>query len=201
MILDELTVEPDGAQRTVSLDLHRVNTINLFYTYNIKAGRACKVAFSLGYAICITQDPYDLNSSVTLTSVSEQVLRMSQPGGLILGVKFMIGATVNPNSAQIDRIVTKTIWQPLTRTIWVSCLSHFLLVYWFLNTVFNTLLNPDTLICSQFKSYTVNNFWLRDNLYRDTAPVPVTKFVTGDKFAAPIKLVPRSRQHAIKFVP
>ena len=77
----ELTVEPDGAQRTVSLDLHRVNTINLFYTYNIKAGRACKVAFSLGYAICITQDPYDLNSSVTLTSVSEQVLRMSQPGG------------------------------------------------------------------------------------------------------------------------
>ena len=45
------------------------------------------------------------------------------------------------------------------------------------------------------------NFWLRDNLYRDTAPVPATNFVTGDKFAAPIKLVPRSRQHVIKFVP
>jgi hypothetical protein len=30
--------------------------------------------------------------------------------------------------------------------------------------------------------------------------VPATKFVTGDKFVAPIKLVPRSRQHAIKFV-
>jgi hypothetical protein len=47
----------------------------------------------------------------------------------------------------------------------------------------------------------MTNFWLRDKLYRDTAPVPATKFVTGDKFAAPIKLVPRSRQRAIKIVP
>jgi hypothetical protein len=36
----------------------------------------------------------------------------------------------------------------------------------------------------------MTNFWLRDNLYRDTAPVPTTNYVTGDKFAAPIKLVP-----------
>ena len=47
----------------------------------------------------------------------------------------------------------------------------------------------------------MTNFWLRDNLYRDTAPVHATKFVTGDKFPAPIKLVPRPRQHSIKFVP
>jgi hypothetical protein len=39
------------------------------------------------------------------------------------------------------------------------------------------------------------------SLYRDTAPVSATKFVTGDKFAAPIKIVPRSRQYAINFVP
>jgi hypothetical protein len=52
----------------------------------------------------------------------------------------------------------------------------------------------------------VTNFWLQDNLYRDTAPVPATKFVTGDnpdsyRDVAPIKLVPRSLQHSIKFVP
>jgi hypothetical protein len=46
-------------------------------------------------------------------------------------------------------------------------------------------------ICPQLKSCTMTNFWLRDSLYRDTAPVPSTNFVTGDKFAAPIKLVPR----------
>jgi len=33
--------------------------------------------------------------------------------------------------------------------------------------------------------------WLRDKLQRDTAPVSATNFVTGDKFAVPIKLVPR----------
>jgi len=38
---------------------------------------------------------------------------------------------------------------------------------------------------------TVITYWLRSTLYRDTAPVPATNFVTGDKFAAPIKLVPR----------
>jgi len=52
-------------------------------------------------------------------------------------------------------------------------------------------LHPDTRICYQLKSCTLTNFWLRDNLYRDTAPVPATSFVPGDKFAAPIKLVPR----------
>jgi len=50
---------------------------------------------------------------------------------------------------------------------------------------------PDTRICKQFKSCTVINYWLRDNLYRYTAPVPATKLVTGDNFLAPIKLVPR----------
>jgi hypothetical protein len=38
---------------------------------------------------------------------------------------------------------------------------------------------------------TVITYWLRSTLYRDTAPVFANKFVTGDKFAAPIKLVPQ----------
>jgi hypothetical protein len=34
-------------------------------------------------------------------------------------------------------------------------------------------LYPDTLICTIFKSCTVTNNWLRDSLYRDTAPVHI----------------------------
>ena len=49
--------------------------------------------------------------------------------------------------------------------------------------------------------YTLTDFLLRDKLHPDTAPVPSPKFVTGDKLAAPIKLVSGSRQHVIKFVP
>ena len=57
------------------------------------------------------------------------------------------------------------------------------------------------LICPQLNSCIVTDFRLRDSLYHDTAQVPATNFVTVDKFAAPIKIVPRSRQHSIKFVP
>jgi hypothetical protein len=46
-------------------------------------------------------------------------------------------------------------------------------------------------ICTQLKSCTLTNFWLRDKLYRDTAPVPTIKILYHDSFPAPIKLVPR----------
>ena len=39
--------------------------------------------------------------------------------------------------------------------------------------------------------YTLTVFWLRSTLYRDTAPVLPTKFVTGDKFMSPINIAPR----------
>jgi hypothetical protein len=45
-------------------------------------------------------------------------------------------------------------------------------------------------ICMQYKSCTVTGFWLRDSLYRDTAPVPATIILYRDSLPAPIKLVP-----------
>ncbi len=56
-------------------------------------------------------------------------------------------------------------------------------------------------IYPQLKSCTVINYCLRDSLYRDTAPVPATYFVTGDKFAAPIKLVPRHSYRSSSLYP
>jgi hypothetical protein len=53
------------------------------------------------------------------------------------------------------------------------------------------LLHPDTRICSQLKPGIVTGFWLRDSLYRDTAPVSPTKILYRDSLLAPIKLVPR----------
>jgi len=42
--------------------------------------------------------------------------------------------------------------------------------------------------------------WLRPTLYRDTAPVLVNSFVTGDNFAAPIKRVSRSGSNSTKLL-
>jgi len=116
--------------------------------------------------------------------------------------------------------------QQLTRTINVSCLSRFLprrggilsrnlpskagLPNFFSCTQdkFVLVVAPalrsaqGARICTQFKSCTLTNFWLRDSLYpmtfaalsqglqRDTAPVPPTYILYRDSFPAPIKLVP-----------
>jgi hypothetical protein len=87
----QLPVEPNGEESNVNLDLNMVGTVNLMYTYNLQVGRSGKIAFTGGYAICLTKEPYVVNSPVTLTSTSMQVLKIMQPGGLIIGIKFMIG--------------------------------------------------------------------------------------------------------------
>ena len=46
-----------------------------------------------------------------------------------------------------------------------------------------------------------NNFWLRDNLYRDTAPVPATKFVPVINSWLRSNLYRDHTSIAIKFVP
>src|SRR4030042_5574856 len=98
-------------------------------------------------------------------------------------------------------ILNKKYYDHLTRTIWVSCLSHFLLLFLPSRQICNGCCTRTPAfaeatavkarICMQLKSYTVINYCLRDSLYRDTAPVPAIKFVTGDRFPAPINLVTR----------
>jgi hypothetical protein len=43
-------------------------------------------------------------------------------------------------------------------------------------------LHPDTLICTQLNSCTLTNFWLRDNFYRDTAPMHLSMFICREKY-------------------
>jgi len=52
-------------------------------------------------------------------------------------------------------------------------------------------LHPDTRTYPQYKSCNVTDFWLRSNLYRDTAQVPLKNILYRDSLPASIKLVPR----------
>jgi len=76
----------------------------------------------------------------------------------------------------------------ITRTVCLIGLSRFLLCSYHQDK-FVMVLEPGhaPLLTIKFQC-TLTVFWLRSTLYRDTAPVPPTKYVTGDKFAAPIKL-------------
>ena len=87
-----LWTEPNGEEEQVELDLNKVGTINLIYSYNLKIGRSCKLIFSTGYAISVTEDPYEIKSPVVrITEYSKRFLKFMQPGGLIIGFKFMFG--------------------------------------------------------------------------------------------------------------
>jgi hypothetical protein len=89
----ELWIYPYGDLRTINLDLNPVSTINATYTYNLKVGKTCKLGFSAGYALSINSEPaWILNSTDPLNSDSKSLLDILQPGGLIIGVKFVIGA-------------------------------------------------------------------------------------------------------------
>lgn len=88
----KLWVEPSGAEESVDIDLKRCGSVNLVYSYNLKVGRSSKFVFSGGYSIPVTTDPYEIkDKSVVITETSEQFLDYMQPGGLVVGVKFMIG--------------------------------------------------------------------------------------------------------------
>jgi hypothetical protein len=70
-------------------------------------------------------------------------------------------------------------------------LSHFLLLLLHPRQIRNGRYTRTRASARNKNSCIMTDFWLRDNLYRDTAPVPATNFVPGDKFAAPINIVPR----------
>lgn len=88
----ELAVEPNNQNQLVTLDLNRVGTVNLVYSYNFQLGQKSKFALSAGYAIPVTNNTYDIKTTgVTLTEISKQVIDIMQPGGLIIGFKFLFG--------------------------------------------------------------------------------------------------------------
>ncbi|MCF8370704.1 MAG: hypothetical protein K9H64_03710 [Bacteroidales bacterium] len=88
----ELPVEPNDQNKKVTLDLNRVGTINLVYSYNFHLGRKSKFVLSTGYAIPVTNNAYELKSTgVILSETAKQALVIIQPGGLILGFKFLFG--------------------------------------------------------------------------------------------------------------
>lgn len=88
----ELPVEPNDQNKKVTLDLNRVGTINLVYSYNFHLGRKSKFALSTGFAIPTTNNAYELKTTgVTLSETAKQTLDIVQPGGLILGFKFLFG--------------------------------------------------------------------------------------------------------------
>jgi len=88
----DLMVEPEGETQTVKLDLKSVYTINFKYTYNFKLAKKSKFGLSAGYSIPLSSNNYKvLSSGIVLSPESEYLLNFMQPGGLIIGFRFLFG--------------------------------------------------------------------------------------------------------------
>ncbi|TRX66161.1 hypothetical protein [Carboxylicivirga sp. M1479] len=74
----------------VLMDLHPIGTINFIYSYNLKVGMKSKFVFSGGYSLILTNDIYENKSIYELTEKSKDFIDIMAPGGVIVGVKFMI---------------------------------------------------------------------------------------------------------------
>ncbi|MFC0875637.1 hypothetical protein ACE01N_03535 [Saccharicrinis sp. FJH2] len=88
----ELPVEPDDEMVELEMDLLPVLSIDLVYSYNIRVGKSSKVVLSLGYSINTKSNAYTLHDSYyQLSDTGKQAMNLAQPGGLLLGLKFMFG--------------------------------------------------------------------------------------------------------------
>ncbi|MBE0663888.1 MAG: hypothetical protein IH597_15635 [Bacteroidales bacterium] len=89
----EMEVENPKRNEMVLLDLEKVSTLNLDYSYNIRIGTKSKISLHLGYAYPLNKgDNYKLKTSgVQLSTTSKQSLKLIQPGGLLVGLALMLG--------------------------------------------------------------------------------------------------------------
>ncbi|PRZ01033.1 hypothetical protein BY457_104233 [Marinilabilia salmonicolor] len=77
--------------KEVTLDLFAYSTINLLYSYNLKVGTRSKFVFSGGFSIPLEDNVYRVKSGHLLTNNSKRFINFMAPGGIIIGVKFMLG--------------------------------------------------------------------------------------------------------------
>ena len=77
-----------GATKEITVDYFSASTINLAVDRNWKIGKANIFYLEFGYAIPLQSNRWRITDGSTISSASESVLDLLQPGGLILGAGF-----------------------------------------------------------------------------------------------------------------
>lgn len=84
--------DPESDPKIVNMKFSPNSTLNLCYNYNFGVFESSKFVFTLGYAFALSDNPYTiLDAGVSLTETEQTYMNIMQPGGLILGLKFMYG--------------------------------------------------------------------------------------------------------------
>ncbi|MDQ3395065.1 MAG: hypothetical protein M3512_13255 [Bacteroidota bacterium] len=80
-----------GNTQKVTMDLHPTSTLNISTLYFIKMGKHSRFNFEFGYAVPLKNRAYSIHNGAILTETSHRVMKLLQPGGLILGIGVSFG--------------------------------------------------------------------------------------------------------------
>lgn len=80
-----------GVKQDVTMDLLRVNTLNLKVSYYFKMGRRHNFYLESGYAAPLQSSPYVIKDGSVLSNTSISAMDIAAPGGFLLGLGFTFG--------------------------------------------------------------------------------------------------------------
>ncbi|MBK6263691.1 hypothetical protein JKA74_01485 [Marivirga sp. S37H4] len=92
--IDDIDVEFDsgnGSPNTVNMRLESVSTLNFKVGYNWWFGKYNTFNLTLGYALALKDQPWEVKDGSTLSQIDQQVLQILSPGGIILGMGLSFG--------------------------------------------------------------------------------------------------------------
>lgn len=81
-----------GELEVVTMNLHPVGNIQLMFHYNIPVGRSGKIAIGSGYSVKLKKENvYEIKSLHKLSDNGKELMKILQPGGLIMSFMFYFG--------------------------------------------------------------------------------------------------------------
>ncbi|MCX6258818.1 MAG: hypothetical protein NTW49_13115 [Bacteroidia bacterium] len=88
----ETTLEttPDG-KKNVKMDLNACNNVNAILGYHFPVAKKSQFVLEFGYSFPMEIDNYKILDNSVLTSNGKAVMSLMEPGGLILGISFLLG--------------------------------------------------------------------------------------------------------------
>jgi len=74
-----------------TFNLFSAHNIDFMYNRNVFVGEKSKFVLSAGYTLSLNPDAYEEVNGQSLDSNTQQTLSILQPGGILIGIKFLFG--------------------------------------------------------------------------------------------------------------
>lgn len=89
--LDGFEYVDDNGNPTYLLNLFPAHNLDFLYNRNLFVGKKSKFVFTAGYSLSLNRMAYEEVNGQTIDVTTQQVLELLQPGGFLLGIKFLFG--------------------------------------------------------------------------------------------------------------